>query len=509
MALSGAEVPPAAPLQNPQILHVRPPDFPPATTRTPAHEFPVSMRRQEVFFPHNVHSFRTTTPSCCHMLRNLSLMTPAGLFPIGLVGCGTVGTGVVRILQNSKALLTAQTGQELALRHVVVRDPARTRDADLSGYAVSASLDALVADQTVKAVVHVVGGIASPRQDILRLLHAGKDVITANKALLCAHGDELFETARSLGRTICFEAAVAGGIPIISTVCTALTANRIVAIEAILNGTSNFILTRMLDRRQIYDEALREAQQLGYAEADPTMDVDGSDTAQKLAILARLAFGTAIPFDRIARQGIQNIDLQDLLAAADLGYRIKLLALARLTAERLEVSVQPTLVRADRSIAMTSGAHNFIAIEGDAVGVLKMAGAGAGRMPTASAVVADLIDCVTGRAACTFQALLRLQQRTPLPLHPSTDIARRQYLRFNVADRPHVLADIADVLGRHGISISSVRQDETEDSADGTGVARLVILTHRATEGRLQAADNEIDCLDSLRGPRIRMPIAD
>lgn len=443
------------------------------------------------------------------MLRNLSLMTPAGLFPIGLVGCGTVGTGVVRILQNSKALLTAQTGQELALRHVVVRDPARTRDADLSGYAVSASLDALVADQTVKAVVHVVGGIASPRQDILRLLHAGKDVITANKALLCTHGDELFETAHSLGRTICFEAAVAGGIPIISTVCTALTANRIVAIEAILNGTSNFILTRMLDRRQIYDEALREAQQLGYAEADPTMDVDGSDTAQKLAILARLAFGTAIPFDRIARQGIQNIDLQDLLAAADLGYRIKLLALARLTAERLEVSVQPTLVRADRSIAMTSGAHNFIAIEGDAVGVLKMAGAGAGRMPTASAVVADLIDCVTGRAACTFQALLRLQQRTPLPLHPSADIARRQYLRFNVADRPHVLADIADVLGRHGISISSVRQDETEDSADGTGVARLVILTHRATEGRLQAADNEIDCLDSLRGPRIRMPIAD
>ncbi|HAV32197.1 MAG: homoserine dehydrogenase [Planctomyces sp.] len=436
-------------------------------------------------------------------------MAPAGLFPIGLVGCGTVGTGVVRILQSSADLLAAQAGQSLTLRHVVVRDLTRARDVDLSGCAVSDSLEALIADPSVQAVVHVVGGVEGPRQDIVRLLQSGKDVITANKALLCAHGDELFELARSLGRTIGFEAAVAGGIPIISTVCTALTANRILAIEAILNGTSNFILTRMLDRRQIYDDVLREAQQLGYAEADPAMDVDGTDAAQKLAILAKLAFGTAIPFDRIARQGIQNIDLQDLLAAADLGYRIKLLAVARLMTERLEVSVQPTLVRADRSIAMTSGAHNFIAIEGDAVGVLKLAGAGAGRMPTASAVVADLVDCVTGRAACTFQALLRLQQRNPLPLHPSADIARRQYLRFNVADRPHVLADIAHVLGRHGISISSVRQDETEDSVDGTGVARLVILTHRAAEGRLQAADNEIDCLDSLRGPRIRMPIAD
>ena len=288
-----------------------------------------------------------------------------------------------------------------------------------------------------------------------------------------AHGDELFSLAQSLGRTISFEAAVAGGIPVISTVCTALTGNRIVSIEAILNGTSNFILTRMLDRRQVYHDVLREAQQLGYAEADPAMDVDGSDAAQKLAILTRLAFGTVVPFDRIARQGIQNIDLQDLLAAADLGYRIKLLAVARLNSARLEMSVQPTLVRADRSIAMTSGAHNFLAIEGDAVGVLKLAGAGAGRMPTASAVVADLVDCITGRAACTFNALLRLQQRNPLPLHPTAEIARRQYLRFNVADRPHVLADIADVLGRHGISISSVRQDETEDSADGTGVAKI------------------------------------
>ncbi|MFN5896356.1 MAG: homoserine dehydrogenase, partial [Planctomyces sp.] len=248
-------------------------------------------------------------------------MAPAGLFPIGLVGCGTVGTGVVRILQSSADLLGAQAGQSLTLRHVVVRDLTRARDVDLSGCAVSDSLETLIADPSVQAVVHVVGGVEGPRQDIVRLLQSGKDVITANKALLCAHGDELFELARSLGRTIGFEAAVAGGIPIISTVCTALTANRILAIEAILNGTSNFILTRMLDRRQIYDDVLREAQQLGYAEADPAMDVDGTDAAQKLAILAKLAFGTAIPFDRIARQGIQNIDLQDLLAAADLGYR--------------------------------------------------------------------------------------------------------------------------------------------------------------------------------------------
>ena len=290
---------------------------------------------------------------------------------------------------------------------------------------------------------------------------------------------------------------------------TALTANRIVSIEAILNGTSNFILTRMLDRRETYDAVLAEAQARGYAEADPAMDVDGTDAAQKLSILTQLAYGTRVSLEDIVRQGIQQIELLDLLVAAELGYRVKLLATSRLAKERLEVSVQPTLVRANRAIGMTSGADNIVSIEGDAVGVLRFSGAGAGQMPTASAVMADVIDYATGRAAITCQSILRLQGQKPVQLQPQEELSRRYYLRFTVADQPHVLADIADILGRNEISISSVRQDETDDLDNESGVARLVIMTHRTTEGRLRNADREIAELPSIRGDRIRMPIAD
>lgn len=436
-------------------------------------------------------------------------MSQTSELKIALVGCGTVGSGVVRILQSSGDQLKSRAGRRLVLKHVVVKNPDRQRDVSLDNYTVSSTIDAVVNDPDIQVAIHVVGGIQPALNDVTRLLKAGKDVITANKALLYAHGEELFALAGELNRTICFEAAVAGGIPIISAVNTALTANDILSIEGILNGTSNFILSRMYDRRQTYEEVLREAQARGYAEADPAMDVDGTDAAQKLSILTRLAFGTRVPLDAIVRQGIQHIELLDLIVAAELGYRIKLLATSRLSKGRLEVSVQPTLVRADRPVALTSGADNIISIEGSALGMLRLAGAGAGQMPTASAVVADIIDYATGRAALTFRSLLRMQQRDPIPMQPQEELSRRYYLRFTVADRPHVLADIADVLGRNAISISSVRQDETEDMADGTGVARLVIMTHRTTEGRLRAADAEVASLNSLRGARIRMPIAD
>jgi homoserine dehydrogenase len=428
---------------------------------------------------------------------------------IALAGCGTVGSGVVHILRSSSDLVNMQAGRPIVLKHIVVRDPGRSRAVNLDGIPVSSNLESIISDPEIDTVVHVVGGIEPARSGILQLLNAGKNIVTANKALLYEHGDELFSAARRAQRTISFEAAVAGGIPIISTVNTALTGNRILSIEAILNGTSNFILTRMLDQQQTYEDVLLEAQQLGYAESDPAMDVDGVDAAQKLAILVRLAFGTPIRLEDLVLQGIRRIELLDLLVAAELGYRIKLLASARIHNSRLEVSVRPTLVRRDRSVAMTSGADNFIAIEGNALGTLRLAGAGAGQLPTASAVLADLIDCATGRAEINFHAMLRMRERSPLLLQPREELARRHYLRFTVADRPRVLADIAHVLGRHGISISSVRQDETEDVADESGVARLVIITHRAAEGRLQAADDEIHQLNCLRGPRIRMPIAD
>jgi homoserine dehydrogenase len=428
---------------------------------------------------------------------------------IALVGCGTVGTGVVRILQTSNDLLTQRSGRSISLRRVVVRDVNKRREVDLSGVPVSDDIRTIVNDPEIDVVIHVVGGINPARADVTAILQSGKDVITANKALLYAHGAELFALAQQQKRTICFEAAVAGGIPIISAVTTALTANRIVSIEAILNGTSNFILTRMLDRRQTYEDVLTEAQARGYAEADPAMDVDGTDAAQKLSILTQLAYGTSVPLDDIVRQGIQHIELLDLLVAAELGYRVKLLATSRISRGRLEISVQPTLVKADRPVALTNGADNIVCIEGDAVGLMRFSGAGAGQMPTASAVIADVIDYATGRAAITFQSLQRMQNREPVALQPQEELSRRYYMRFTVADRPHVLADIADVLGRNEISISSVRQDETADVDDQSGVARLVIMTHRTTEGRLRAADAAIAGLGSLRGKRIRMPIAD
>ena len=428
---------------------------------------------------------------------------------IALIGCGTVGGGVVRILQSSADLLAQRTGRTICLRRIVVRDVKKRRNLELGQIPVSDDIRTVIDDPEIHAAIHVVGGVNPARTDVTNLLQAGKDVITANKALLYAHGSELFALAHQLGRTICFEAAVAGGIPIISAVNTALTANRIVSIEAILNGTSNFILSRMLDRRQSYEDVLTEAQARGYAEADPAMDVDGTDAAQKLSILTQLAYGTTVPLRDIVRQGIQHIELLDLLVASELGYRVKLLATSRISKGRLELSVQPTLVRNDRPVALTSGADNIVSIEGDAVGLMRFSGAGAGQMPTASAVLADVIDYATGRAAITFQSLQRLQEREPIPIQPQEELSRRYYMRFTVADRPHVLADIADILGRNEISISSVRQDETADVDDESGVARLVIMTHRTTEGRLREADAAIAALSSLRGSRIRMPIAD
>lgn len=436
-------------------------------------------------------------------------MTQTPDLNIALVGCGTVGTGVVKILQSSMESLRLRTGRSIRLRRVVVRNVNKERDVDLGDIPVSSDIRDVVDDKDIHAVIHVVGGISPAYEDFTQLLQAGKDVITANKALLYAHGAELFALAAKLKRTICFEAAVAGGIPIISALNTALTANRIVSIEAILNGTSNFILSRMLDQRETYDAVLAEAQARGYAEADPAMDVDGTDAAQKLSILTQLAYGTKVRLEDIVRQGIQQIELLDLLVASELGYRVKLLATSRLANERLEVSVQPTLVRANRAIGMTGGADNIVSIEGHAVGVIRLSGAGAGQMPTASAVVADVVDYATGRAAITFQSILRLHGQTPTQLQPQEELSRRYYLRFTVADEPHVLADIADILGRNNISISSVRQDETPDLADSSGVARLVIMTHRTTEGRLRIADREIAALSSIRGDRIRMPIAD
>ena len=312
-----------------------------------------------------------------------------------------------------------------------------------------------------------------------------------------------------LGRTIAFEGAVAGGIPIVACINQSMTANQITGIEAILNGTSNFILTEMLARDRPYQEILAEAQRLGYAEADPTMDVDGTDAAQKLDLLVQLAFGTKVPLSAFTRQGIDSLEQADLKYAAELGYTVKLLAVAKLIGGQLEMHVQPTLVHRDRPLAQCGGAFNMIALDGDAVGKTVYSGAGAGQMATASAVVADLIDVATGRAALTFPRIDVWKDREPFPVQHPEDVANRYYLRFNVIDRPHVFADIADILGRNNISLASIIQHEAPEKQTTESIVPLVVMTHRTTYGRLLAADRELDRLDSLRPPRIRMPVAD
>jgi homoserine dehydrogenase len=373
----------------------------------------------------------------------------------------------------------------------------------------TADLSKVLDDPEITAVVQVVGGLEPDRTIMLKILESGKDVITANKAVLAEHGPELFERARQLGRTIAFEAAVAGGIPIIAAIGQCLTANQIQSIHAILNGTSNFILTQMEDQGSDYADALAEAQQLGYAEANPAMDVNGSDAAQKLAILAHLAFGARVHWRDIPRTGIDRVDVADMRYAKELGYSIKLLAVAELVPEGLELHVSPTLVRHRSPLAQVRGAYNAVRVIGDAVGRVFFHGLGAGQMPTASACVADLIDTILGRAAITFRTLGLWSngREAPVTVRDPAMVPGRYYLRFNVDDRPGVMAEIAGILARCGISIASVIQHETEEEAEG--VVPLVFMTHTATEGGMRQAMETINCLASVHPGSVRMRVRD
>lgn len=432
---------------------------------------------------------------------------------VGLIGLGTVGTGVARLLREFPQRMERRAGRPIVLQRVATRDSAKPRGVSLPRAILTDDALAVARDPQIDVVVELIGGINPARELVLAALETGKNVVTANKALLCAHGPELFERARELERSISFEAAVAGGIPIISVLTQSMAGNQIGCIQAIINGTSNYILTEMFHREQTYEDAVRKAQQLGYAEADPTMDVNGADAAQKLVLLSWLAFGTRITPDAFPVQGIDTIDLSDLKYAHELGYAVKLLATARLVEEQIEIHTQPTLVRHGEPLAQVEGPFNMIALTGDAVGQTWYSGAGAGQMPTASAVVADLIDVAIGRAQLTFRRLDVWNERQPFAVQPAGKIYRRYYLRFNVEDRPHVIADIADVLGRNLISLASVIQHEApevdETVAVGTPLVPLVIMTHRTTEGQVRAALDEIQRLGCLRPPPICMPVSD
>lgn len=425
---------------------------------------------------------------------------------IGMVGLGTVGTGVARILTERGERLARQAGRKLELKQVVVSDPSKARDVQLPSGMISDDLSRITSDPEITIAALLVGGLEPARSMALRLLESGKDLVTANKALLAEHGTELFDRARELGRSIAFEAAVAGGIPIITNISQCLSANQITSLRGILNGTSNFIISQMEEGGMTFAAALAEAQRLGYAEADPTMDIDGSDAAQKLAILAHLAFGARVPWRDIPRTGIEKLDPADLQYAADLGYRIKLVAGAQLHEGRLQLSVTPTLVKLGRPLAEVRQAYNAVSVVGDAVGKLFFHGLGAGRMPTASAVVADLVDTAVGRAQITFRALeLWSQRESQVAWADPAALAHRYYLRFAVADHPGVLAEICGVLGRHQISIASVIQHEPASGLDGH--VPLVMMTHLATEGSTESALREIDRLQVVRQGSVRMRV--
>ncbi|MGE0609234.1 MAG: homoserine dehydrogenase [Pirellulales bacterium] len=427
---------------------------------------------------------------------------------VAIIGMGTVGTGVCRLLLDHGDRTARHAGRVLWIERVVIRDVHKKRDIELPQGLLTDDLERVTRDPEIKAAAHLVGGLEPARTIMLKLLESGKDVITANKALLAEHGPELFDRARELGRSIAFEAAVAGGIPIIANISTCLSANQVTSLHAILNGTSNFILTQMEERGWTYAEALAEAQRLGFAEADPTMDVDGSDAVQKLAILAHLAFGARAPWREIPRRGIDTLDISDIRFAAQLGYRIKLLAVAELVPEGLELHVSPTLVRRGTPLAEVRGAFNAIQVVGDAVGPVFYHGQGAGAMPTASAVAADMIDTVVGRTAITFRTLELWSKSDPrVAQRDHAKVPGRFYLRFDVQDRPGVMSEITGALGRQGVSIRSVIQHSADSSA--ADMVPLVIMTHLTTEGAVQAATHEIDRLGCVKTRSVRMRVRD
>lgn len=431
---------------------------------------------------------------------------------VAIIGLGTVGTGVAHILLEASARCNLRAGREIEICRVVVKEIDKPRDITLPAGLLTDDIQTVIDDPDIDVAIQLIGGLDPAEQVMSDLLTSGKDIVTANKALLCERGERLFKLAKNQGRTISFEAAVAGGIPIVSTLGQSMTANEIISIEAILNGTSNFILTEMLKRNSPYQDVLKEAQELGYAEANPAMDVDGTDAVQKLVILTQLAFGVNVSPDAFPRQGIDTLELSDLRYAAQLGYTVKLLAVSRLSEGELEMHVQPTLVRHERPIAQVEGAYNMIAIEGDAVGKTWYSGLGAGQMPTASAVVADLIDVATGRAAISFSHLSLWNEQSSILVQPAEDIERRYYLRFNVEDRPHVFADIANILGNNQISLASINQPEAPELATTTEAPpaiAVVVMTHRTTEGQLRKATAELEYLSSLHPPLVCMPVAD
>jgi len=419
---------------------------------------------------------------------------------VGLLGLGTVGAGVVRVLQSHREELEEKIGAPVALSAVVDTDCTNPRKGvTLSDLPLSSDPAKVLDDPSIDVVVELIGGLEPARGFILRALANGKHVVTANKALLATHGEELYAKAREKGRMLAFEAAVAGGIPLIRSVKEGLVANRITSLQGIVNGTSNYILSRMTDEGQEFGRVLAEAQAQGYAEADPTYDVEGIDSAHKLQILATLAFRTSVKLRDIYVEGISKITPQDIALAREMGFRIKLLAIAKAADGRLELRVHPTMIPESSPMSAVSGVFNAVFLSGDVVNDLMFYGRGAGQMPTASSVWADIVE-IARRLAAGQAAVpqdLPVLARKPLALKPIEEVMSAYYLNVSALDQPAVLAQVAGILGKYEISIASVIQKIRQHAK----AVPVVMMTHEAKEGSMQKALQEINALRVIVDP--------
>ncbi|MDD5384370.1 MAG: homoserine dehydrogenase [Gallionella sp.] len=425
---------------------------------------------------------------------------------VGLLGIGTVGGGTFTVLQRNAEEIARRAGRPI--RITVVADKNLELAKQVTGGACRITDDAfsVVSDPEVDIVVELIGGYGVAKELVLKAIANGKHVVTANKALLATHGNEIFKAAQDKGVMVAFEAAVAGGIPIIKALREGLTANRIQWIAGIINGTTNFILSEMRDKGLSFDTVLKEAQRLGYAEADPTFDIEGVDAAHKITILSALAFGIPMQFDKAYIEGISKLDATDIRYAEQLGYRIKLLGITRRTAEGVELRVHPTLIPSKRLIANVEGAMNAVLVQGDAVGATLYYGKGAGAEPTASAVIADLVDVTRMHTADPEHRVPHLafqpDQLSDLPILPMDDVTTSYYLRLRVQDKPGVLADITRILADEQISIDAVIQKEP---AEGEEQTDLILLTHQTREKRINAAIAKTEALPVVAGKVTRL----
>ena len=427
---------------------------------------------------------------------------------VGLLGVGTVGGGTCAVLRRNREEIRRRAGREIVVRMVAARDIVRARSVVGEGVSVVADPFEVVRNPDIEIVAELMGGTTLARDLVLAAIENGKHVVTANKALLALHGNEIFAAAQKQRVMVAFEAAVAGGIPIIKALREGLSANRIEWIAGIINGTSNFILSEMRDRGAGFDEVLKEAQRRGYAEADPTFDIEGIDAAHKLTILAAIGFGIPMQFSKAYTEGISRLTRQDIRYAEDLGYRIKLLGIARRAAEGIELRVHPTLIPERRLIANVEGVMNAILVKGDAVGPTLYYGAGAGAEPTASAVVADLVDVTRLHTADPEQRVPHLafqpESLSDTPILPMEAVVTAYYLRLRVLDRPGVLADITRILADLSISIDAMMQKEP---GEGEEQVDIIMLTHRTVERNVNQAIARIEQLPTnlAKVTRIRL----